>query len=162
MAVLDIVFCTFIVVVFIQVFFYLFFFSRFVFSKQEKTISNSIPVSVIICAKNEADNLKTFLPSIIAQNYPEFEIVLINDSSNDNTLEVIKHFESLHDNIKVVDVKGIEAFWGNKKYALTLGIKVASYDYLLFTDADCKPLSKYWIKEMSAHFSNEKSIILGY
>ena len=162
MVFLDIVFCTFIVVVFIQVFFYLFFFSRFVFSKQEKTVPINIPVSVIICAKNEADNLKTFLPHIIGQKYPEFEIVLINDSSNDNSLEVIQHFDSLHDNIKVVDVKGIEAFWGNKKYALTLGIKASSYDYLLFTDADCKPLSKYWIKEMSAHFNNEKSIILGY
>lgn len=162
MGVLDFVFCTFVVVVVIQVVFYLFLFSRFAFSKPNKTNPENIPVSVIICAKNEAENLKTFLPSIIAQNYPEFEIVLINDASNDDTLEVIKHFESLHDNIKVVDVKGIEAFWGNKKYALTLGIKVSSYDCLLFTDADCKPLSEYWIKEMSAHFNNKTSIVLGY
>tara|TARA_R110002095_G_scaffold56655_3_gene48540 strand:+ start:1916 stop:2920 length:1005 start_codon:yes stop_codon:yes gene_type:complete len=122
----------------------------------------NIAISVIICAKNEAENLKRFLPSIIEQDYPNFEIVLINDSSKDDTLEVIHHFSKLHDNLKVVNVKSIEAFWGNKKYALTLGIKASKNDFLLFTDADCKPVSKYWIKEMSAHFSNTKSIVLGY
>ena len=117
------------------------------------------PVSVIICAKNEAENLKKFLPAIIEQEYPDFEIVVINDSSKDDTLDIIHHFSKLQNNIKIVDVKSNEAFWGNKKYALTLGIKAAKNDFLLFTDADCKPVSKYWIKEMSANFSNSKSIV---
>jgi glycosyltransferase involved in cell wall biosynthesis len=159
---LDFVFYTFIVVVFIQALFYLIFYTRFAFLKQKRTTSNQIAVSVIICAKNEAENLKSFLPSVINQKYSNFEIVLINDSSSDKTLEVIQHFKNLHENIKVVDVKSIEAFWGNKKYALTLGIKAAKHNYFLFTDADCKPLSKYWIKEMSSQFNNEKSIVLGY
>lgn len=162
MVFLEVVFYAFIIVVVIQVVFYLFLFSQFAFSKQKKPKPKNNPVSVIICAKNEATNLKTFLPSVIEQNYSEFEIVLINDSSNDETLQVIEHFADLHENIKVVDVKSTEAFWGNKKYALTLGIKASSYDYLLFTDADCKPLSKYWIKEMIAHFNNDTSIVLGY
>lgn len=159
---LDFVFYTFIAVVIIQALFYLAFYARFAFYKQKQKASNQIAISVIICAKNEAKNLKIFLQSVINQEYPNFEIVLINDSSNDGTLEVIQHFENLHKNIKVVDVKSNEAFWGNKKYALTLGIKAAKHDYFLFTDADCKPLSKYWIKEMSSQFNNQKSIILGY
>ncbi len=162
MGFLDFVFYGFIAVVIIQAIFYVFFFGRFAFLKQKKVAPKNIAVSVIICAKNEAENLKIFLPSIIGQDYPDFEIVLINDSSNDDTLNVIHHFSKLHDNIKIVDVKSIETFWGNKKYALTLGIKAAKNDFLLFTDADCKPVSKYWIKEMSANFSNKKSIVLGY
>ena len=162
MGFLDFIFYTFIVVVFIQVVFYIFFFGRFAFLKGHIKSSKNIPVSVIICAKNEAKNLKTFLPSIIGQDYTDFEIVLINDASNDSTLKVMKRFEKEHQNIKIVDVKSIEAFWGNKKYALTLGIKASTHDYLLFTDADCKPLSKFWIKEMISHFSTEKSIVLGY
>ncbi|WP_298554991.1 glycosyltransferase [uncultured Algibacter sp.] len=162
MGFLDFVFYGFITVVIIQAIFYVFIFGRFAFLKPKKVTPKNIAVSVIICAKNEAKNLKAFLSSIIDQDYPDFEIVLINDSSNDSTLDVIHHFSKLHDNIKVVDVKGIEAFWGNKKYALTLGIKAAKNDFLLFTDADCKPASKYWLKEMSSHFSNKKSIILGY
>lgn len=162
MVVLDLVFYAFIAVVFIQVVYFLFIFGNFAFLKQKKPTSKNIAVSVIICAKNEAENLKNFIPSIISQDYPEFEIVLINDSSHDDTLEVIEAFANNHNNIKIVNVKSIEAFWGNKKYALTLGIKASKYDYLLFTDADCEPVSKDWIKEMSAHFSNKKSIVLGY
>jgi glycosyltransferase involved in cell wall biosynthesis len=162
MGILDFIFYTFIVVVFIQVVFYIFFFGKFAFLKEKKVTSKNLPISVIICAKNEAENLKIFLPSIIAQDYPDFEIVLINDSSHDKTLKVMQHFAKQHQNIKIIDVKNIEAFWGNKKYALTLGIKASKHDFLLFTDADCKPLSKYWIKEMSAHFNNNKSIVLGY
>ncbi|WMI64354.1 glycosyltransferase [Aestuariibaculum sp. YM273] len=162
MSILDFVFYTFAVVVFIQVIIYLVVFGKFAYLKPKKKHTQNLPVSVIVCAKNEAENLRTFLPSIISQNYPDFEIVLINDASSDDTLEVMEDFKTRHSNIKIVDVKNIEAFWGNKKYALTLGIKASSHEYLLFTDADCKPLSKHWIQEMSSFFSSKTSIVLGY
>ncbi|WP_282136303.1 glycosyltransferase [Seonamhaeicola maritimus] len=162
MILLDIIYYTFIVIVGIQVLFYLFLFGRFSFSKPSKKSPKKISVSVIICAKNEAENLKNFLPSIVSQEYPDYEIVLINDASHDETLEVMEAYKSKFNNIKIVDVKNVEAFWGNKKYALTLGIKASKNDYLLFTDADCKPVSKYWVREMSSHFNNDKHVILGY
>ena len=162
MIVLNIIFYTFIIIVFIQLIYYGFIFSRFAFAKSKTPIQKNIAVSVIICAKNEAENLQQFLPLILEQEYPDFEIVLINDASHDNTLDVMESFAKKHSNIKIVNVENIEAFWGNKKYALTLGIKVATNDFLLFTDADCKPVSKYWIAEMSRHFSNTKSIVIGY
>src|SRR5690606_21756268 len=120
-------------------------------SDLKKTPIN-IPVSVIICAKNEAENLKKFLPSVINQDYPNFQIVLINDASYDDTFKVMEEFANKHNNIKLVNVVNNEAFWANKKYALTLGIKAAKHNHLLFTDADCKPLSKHWITEMSSCF----------
>ena len=162
MTYLDIIFYIFLVVVLIQVSYFLLIFQRFAFSKLQKSTSKNISVSVLVSAKNEAQNLKQFIPLIAKQDYPNFEIVLINDASIDNTLEVMEEIASKYDNIKIVDVKNNEAFWANKKYALTLGIKAAKNDYLLFTDADCKPTSKYWIKEMSSQFSNEKTIVLGY
>lgn len=146
----------------IQLTFYLSFLKKFVWIKTTKPKQKKIGVSVIICAKNEAENLKRFLPSIIAQNYPEYEIVLIDDDSQDETLEVMESYAEKHNYIKLVRVKNIETFWANKKYALTLGIKAAKHDYLLFTDADCYPVSKNWIKSMSSHFSNNKTIVLGY
>lgn len=162
MLIIDILFYSFIVVILIQIAYYGFIFGHFSFNKPEKNPSNSIPISVIICAKNEAKNLKKHLPLILSQDYPKFEIVLINDSSTDKTLKVMESFKTAHSNIKIVNVKNNEAFWGNKKYALTLGIKVASYNHLIFTDGDCKPLSKQWIKEMSSHFSTAKTIVIGY
>ncbi|AJR03650.1 glycosyltransferase [Siansivirga zeaxanthinifaciens] len=162
MGLLDFLFYAFAAVVVIQVVFYLFFFGKFAFLKQKKQTLTNVPVSVIICAKNEAENLKNNLPKILSQKHPNFEVVLINDASSDDTLDVMEHFQSLHSNIKIVDVKNIEAFWGNKKYALTLGIKAATKDYLLFTDADCMPVSEYWIQEMTGKFTKEKTIVLGY
>lgn len=163
MIILDIALYTLIVVVLIQVFFYLHIFGKFAFRKEEKVSKNpKTPVSVIICAKNEAENLKAFLPSVVGQDYENFEIVLINDGSHDETLEVIKDFSKENQNIKIVNVVPVETFWGNKKYPLTLGIKAAKHNVLLFTDADCKPVSKYWIKEMVSNFNSETSIVLGY
>ena len=162
MNLLDFVFYSFITVVVIQVIYFIGFFREFAFIKSQKMVSEGMNISVIICAKNEAENLKNFLPSILTQEYPNFEVVLINDASTDDTLEIIETFAAKHSNIKIVDVKNTEAFWGNKKYALTLGIKASKHDYLLFTDADCKPVSKYWIQEMSACFDDKKSIVLGY
>ncbi len=158
---ITILFCIFIAVIVIQFFSYGIVFSRLNVKTQNATLFNNA-VSVIICAKNEAENLEKFLPSVIAQDYPKFEIVLINDDSSDATLEVMERFKAQNSNIKIVDVKSIEAFWGNKKYALTLGIKAATHNHLLFTDADCEPVSKLWIREMSSQFSKTKTIVLGY
>lgn len=122
----------------------------------------NLPVSVIICAKNEAENLRNFLPLILAQDHPEFEVVVINDASTDETLDVLEQFEAQDPRLKIVNVQNNEAFWANKKYALTLGIKKAKKPYLLFTDADCRPETNLWLQEMSAHFEDQKSIVLGY
>lgn len=162
MVLLDILLYIFVAVVGIQVLYFIFFFGKFAFLKHNKKTPINIPVSVIICAKNEAENLKKFLPSVINQDYPNFQIVLINDASYDDTFKVMEEFARKHNNIKLVNVINNEAFWANKKYALTLGIKAAKHNHLLFTDADCKPLSKHWITEMSSCFSETKSIVLGY
>ncbi|MDR5591065.1 glycosyltransferase [Christiangramia sp. SM2212] len=142
----------------------IYFFSFFSFSTSgiKNKLHPEVPVSIIICAKNEEENLRNFLPSILEQDYPDFEIIVINDASADNTLEVIEEFQNIDPRIKVVDVQNNEAFWANKKYALTLGIKKARNQHLLFTDADCAPQSKNWIREMSRNFQPGNTIVLGY
>jgi glycosyltransferase involved in cell wall biosynthesis len=159
---LDILFYSLIGVVFVQLIYYVVFFGNFTFSKVVKTSPKRIPISVIVCAKNEAENSKKFIPLLLEQDYPDFEIVLIDDSSTDQTLELFEEFEKKDSRIKLVKVVNNEAFWGNKKFALTLGIKAAKNEYLLFIDADCYPTSKDWISSMSSHFTLKKTIVLGY
>jgi glycosyltransferase involved in cell wall biosynthesis len=160
----EYVFIAFIVIFSVQLFYYLFLFGRFSLFKNKSSENNFIPpISVIICAKNEAQNIATFIPFVVNQNYQNFEIVLINDASTDNSLEVMEEFRKKNPSkIKIVDVKPNEQFWGSKKYALTLGIKAAKYKHLLFTDADCKPISNNWIATMATNFTNNKQLILGY
>lgn len=159
---LLILLCSFIAVIVIQFLYYVVFFGKFSFAKPQTTTPKRVPISVIVCAKNEEENVTNFVPLLAAQNYPDYEIVLIDDASSDETLEVFEAFEKQYANVKLVKVENNEAFWGNKKFALTLGIKAAKNEYLLFTDADCYPKTTEWIKEMSAQFSKEKTIVLGY
>jgi glycosyltransferase involved in cell wall biosynthesis len=152
----------FIVIVAIQLVYYLIIFGKFAFAKVQKSNPKRISISVIVCAKNEAENVARFIPLLAEQDYPDYEIILIDDASSDNTTEIFEEFEKQYSNIRLVKVVNNEAFWGNKKYALTLGIKAAQKDYLLFTDADCYPASKDWIKSMSSQFTMQKTIVLGY
>ena len=160
--IITVLFYIFVAVSVIQLCYYLFFLSFIFHKKTNKPESEQLPISVIVCAKNEAQHLKTFLPLVLNQDYPNFEVVLINDASVDNTLDIFEDFAKKHSHIKIVNVKNNEAFWGNKKYALTLGIKAAKHEHLVFTDADCAPASKLWLAEMSKQFSTKKRIVLGY
>lgn len=160
--ILTVAFYTFVAFTVIQLC-YFFYFSSFLFkSKKKRKTKTQEPVSIIVFVKNSEVFLSRFLPSIIEQQYSKFEIVLINNASIDDTAEIIETFKEKNQNIKIIDVENNEAFWGNKKYALTLGIKAAKYENLLFTDPDCIPNSKFWIQEMASNFTNKKTIILGY
>ena len=159
---LTLIFCLFIVTTAIQLFYYLIVFGKFSFVKAKKNNLKKIPISVIVCAKNEEENVIKYIPLLAEQNYPDFEIILIDDASSDETLEAFEAFEKQYHNIRLVKVANNEAFWGNKKFALTLGIKTATKEYLLFTDADCYPTSREWIAEMSSNFTMQKTIVLGY
>ena len=155
--------CILMVALLIQFTYYLFFFSLPYSSKKnhERTKEDK-SVSVIIYIKNNTEELKQNLPAIIGQEYKNFEIVLVNHSSSDETIDIIEEFQQNHQNIKVVNVENKETFWGNKKYALTLGIKAAVHDYLLFFDINCKPESKFWIRQMASKLITNTSIVIGY
>lgn len=120
------------------------------------------PVSVIICAKNEDDNLTEFLPKVLMQNYPEFEVIVVNDCSFDNTENVIDEFAKIFPNLKKITIKEDEYYKHGKKFAIMVGIKGAKYENLVFTDADCYPADENWLSEMSKGFAQNKEIVLGY
>lgn len=146
----------------VQLWYYLGFFSRLAFYKKKEMPANTPPASIVICAKNEDDNLAEFLPLIFAQEYPNFEVVVVNDCSWDNTADFLKEFSTKHSNLKVVTIKEDDTYTHGKKIALMMGIKGANNEHLLLTDADCKPNSKYWLRDMIQHFAGETEIVLGY
>ncbi|HWZ04636.1 MAG TPA: glycosyltransferase [Mucilaginibacter sp.] len=121
-----------------------------------------VPVSVIISARNEAANLSANLPSILEQNYPDFEVVVINDCSFDRSELVLEEFKIKYQHLKIVTITEHDRFKTGKKFALTLGIKAAKNEHLLFTDADCTPASENWITRMAANFVSPVQIVLGY
>ena len=119
-------------------------------------------MSVIICAKNEAGNLSENLPLILEQDYPDFEVIVVDDCSDDNTQEVLKEFSLIYPNFKYTTIKKDPKFQHGKKLAVTVGIKAASNEYLLHTDADCYPVSKKWIRNIAGNFNTKTEIVLAY
>ncbi|MEP3205722.1 MAG: glycosyltransferase [Gilvibacter sp.] len=117
---------------------------------------------MLVCAKNEAQNLKEHIPLWLAQTHPKFELILVDDDSTDNTREVIEQFAKEDSRIVPVYVSANDRFVSGKKYALTLGIKKARHTRMIFTDADCKPASVHWLAIMSTHFNQQKAIVLGF
>ena len=133
--------------------FYFLLFSTFSLRKQRQEIlENHFPISLVVYAKNKASNLREHIPLWLNQQYPDFEIILVNDASFDKSLEVMEVFEKNNKTIKIVNVENNEAFWGSKKYALTLGIKKASHQRMIFTSAECKPASSEWLKKLVVVF----------
>jgi biofilm PGA synthesis N-glycosyltransferase PgaC len=120
------------------------------------------PVSLIICAKNEDENLTEFLPKILSQEYPDYEVIVVNDCSWDNTENVIDEFTKIFPHLRKATIKEDPYYKHGKKFAMLVGIKAAKNNHMLFTDADCFPSSNHWLKEMARGFSGGREIVLGY
>lgn len=146
----------------IQLWYYLFFFSRVSFYKKKELPAFTPPASIIICARNEDHNIVDFLPMIFEQNYPEFEVVVVNDCSWDNTGDILNEFAKKHANLRIVTIKENENHAHGKKVALMMGIKGATHEHLLLTDADCKPSSKDWLRHMMQQFTTDTELVIGY
>jgi glycosyltransferase involved in cell wall biosynthesis len=112
--------------------------------------------------RNEAENLQNFLPSVLEQDYPDFEIIVVNDCSEDNSYDILGNFLKLYPHLKVSTVNKDPKFTHNKKFAQFIGIKAAKNELLLFTDADCHPESDKWLRGMASDFEEKTNFVLGY
>lgn len=120
------------------------------------------PLSVIICARNEADNLRKVLPAILEQDYPQFEVIIINDASTDETEDVLGVMEEKYHHLYHSFTPDSARYISHKKLALTLGIKASKHDWLVFTETNCIPASNQWLKLMARNFTSQTQIVLGY
>lgn len=133
----------------------------FLIKKDKQNIQKSTfkqGISVIICAHKEAENLQKHLPLFLKQDYKDFEIIIVDDRSNDNTTDILKTFK---DQIKIITIAETKENWNPKKWALQVGVANASFEHLLFTDADCYPNSEQWITCMAQGFL-ESDLVIGF
>ncbi len=120
-------------------------------------------VSVILCAHNESDNLSNYLQVLLTQDYPLYEVIVVDDGSEDSTRDVIERYMAADKRLRRTFVPYGARVGSTKKLALTLAAKAAQYDWLLLTDADCVPESNKWISRMMSGFGpGTKDIVLGF
>jgi glycosyltransferase involved in cell wall biosynthesis len=161
---LEIVFWVFIASAAIQfLFFGLVIIALSVYKKPTNESFRIPGISVVVCAKNEVDNLRILIPKLIDQRYESYELILVDDRSTDETYDYAIELEQNEEKLKFVRIDSTPDHINNKKYALTLGIKAAKFEHILFTDADCRPESENWVNEMSLGFSSDKkNFVIGY
>ena len=119
-------------------------------------------VSVILCARNEATNLQEGLDLIIQQEYSNFEVVLVDDGSSDETGKIMEEAANNSEHVKFYRLDIDKSKYPGKKYALQFGIEQAQNEIILVTDADCEPITKAWISEMIAPFDDQTDLVLGF
>lgn len=157
-----IVFLIFSVSSLVQLIWYAVIYSRFAFYRKKPVAENSGPVTVIICARNEAENLEQYLPVVLTQDYPDYEVVVVDDCSTDDTDMVLTRMKARYPKLRTSVIKEDKKFSHGKKLAVTIGIKAARNEHLLFIDADCVPDGDQWLKQMTAPLSDKVMLVLGY
>lgn len=160
----DWLFYAFCLVILVQLIYYWGVFRRLAFFRRpEKEKSQQHPVSVIICARDEATNLAKNLPGALVQTYPTtHEVIVVNHNSQDETQYLLEEFKKTFRGLQVVNLtqeaKGIPG----KKYPLSIGIKEAKHEILLLTDADCVPAGEFWLERMQEGYTDGIEVVLGY
>jgi cellulose synthase/poly-beta-1,6-N-acetylglucosamine synthase-like glycosyltransferase len=119
-------------------------------------------ISVVICAHNAQHHLEKTLQLFLGQDYPEYEVILVNHASDDETGYMLAGLTKPYPHLKVVDIREDLNFFTGKKFPLSIGIRSARYDIVLLTDADCRPTGNQWIRSMSRPFAGNTDITLGY
>lgn len=148
----------------IQLLYYWGIFSRLAFfTPKEKEQSQTHPVSVIICARDEAGNLARNLPGVLFQQYPSsHELIVVNHNSQDDTRYLLEEFKKTFKGLQIVNLEHEAKGIPGKKYPLSIGIKEADHEILLLTDADCVPASEHWLYKMQNAYEPGIEVVLGY
>lgn len=160
----EIIFYSFAVTTAVQVFYYTYFFCRIAFYKTKAKIkTQQHPVSVIICARDEDENLARNLPGVLVQAYTStYEVVAVNDNSLDDSKYILQELKKTFKSLNVVELTQEAVHISGKKYPLSIGIREAKHEVLLLTDADCVPASEHWVQKMQDGYTDNIEIVLGY
>ncbi len=135
---------------------------RLVLYKKRNESSYLPPLSIIVCARNEEDNLFKNLPAILSQNYPQFEVIVVNDMSIDESKHIIQAYQKQFANLRIVEIEKNRHRKFGKKMPLTIGIKGATYEHLVMIDADCYPAGNNWLRNLVSNYTEGKEIVIGY
>lgn len=118
-------------------------------------------VSVVVAARDEAPQLPTLLSALLCQDYPAYEVIVVDDRSTDDTPAVLRYWHERDNRLRSVRIEDVPADRTPKMYALSKGVQAARGDLLLFTDADCS-VPTTWVSAVAACFTRDVGAVIGY
>lgn len=161
---IDLISALFLLAIGLQAIFYVGLFSPlafYTFPNSTEKVTEWPGVSIVVAAWNELFNLGELILLLEAQDYPDLEIIIVDDRSSDGTYDFLLSDIAPFPRIKFVHIESLPDHFTAKKFAVTMGIKKASKEVILVTDADCRPVSDQWVKQMVQHLG-DKEVVLGF
>ena len=153
----------FAVVTLVQLMYYYLGYARFAFLKKKKAVAmDPVPVSIVMVVKDAASVLMKSLPRLLSQQYGQYELVIVDDNSKDETELLVLEYKNQYPNIKMVNLDSAVTTIRGRKFAISMGIRCATYEHILLTDPECCPTSTQWLKLMAGNFVGRNKIVLGY
>ncbi|MDR1699415.1 MAG: glycosyltransferase, partial [Prevotellaceae bacterium] len=151
----------------VQLYYYLCSYAKILYYNRRKKkhkvefSKEKLPVSVVVYSRNESESLEKFLPRILTQNYPLYQVIVVNDGSTDESDTILQHFSEKYPYLHRTFLPADALYISTKKMCLTVGVKAAKYDTVLFTNADCSVKSD-WLSSMMRNYTPDTEIVLGY
>lgn len=160
----HVVFYIFVIVTLVLVFYYVYFFAKLAFyTPKAKKVFQQHPVSIIVCAKNEDENLARNIPGLVFQKYSStYQVIVVNDHSTDDSKYILQQLSKKFKVLEVIELENQPKMIPGKKFPLSVGIREADHELLLLTDADCVPASEFWLQKMQDAYEEGIDIVLGY
>lgn len=132
--------------------------------RKEKGMMSGEPegVSVVLTANNKADCLRENLEYFLKQDYPSYEVIVVDECSEDETQDVLAEMQQKFPHLRTTRIFPDTKFRNTKKLAINIGILAAHYDIVLFSEMNCRPASEHWISTMQSYFTPDTAVVIGY
>lgn len=131
---------------------------------EEREGSSSLPsFSIVMTIHDNAYELEHHLPLFLQQHYDgNYEIVLVNDSSSDDTEDILKRLKEEYPHLYTTYIPDSSHYLSRRKLALTVGVKAAKYEWIIFSDIDCYPVSEKWLATIAKYATDDADLLMGY
>ena len=131
--------------------------------KEQRSLSGNPPGMSVIIATSDCEHLlEKHLPLILQQEYPDFEVIVVDDNSKDDTRELVGRLSEQYPNLYGTFTSDSIRYISHKKLALMLGIKAAKKEWVVFIEPDCYPVSNQWLARLARHCTDSTDVVLGY
>lgn len=106
--------------------------------------------------------MKQNLEAFLTQEYPKYEVIVVDECSEDETQDVLSDLQQKYPHLKTTRIFPETKFRRTKKIAINIGVLAAQYDVLLFSEINCKPGSGRWLHAMASYFTPDTAVVIGY
>jgi len=119
-------------------------------------------ISVVICAGVYLEELIENLPLFLQQDYPTYEVVVVDESEPGERVPQLSNLRAQYPPLRVTTTTDTQRFMSARKLALTVGVKAAQGEWVVLTEANCRPASPHWLSTLASRFTPGVEIVLGH